>query len=210
MRILELFSGTASFSNIAKERGHNVFTIDNQKKFNPDLCKNIIKVEANEIIKKFGFPDMIWASPPCTRFSIANHRHWNNQEPNPDTIRDIDLIHHTLKIIFRLHPKFWILENPKGRLRWILGNPPNTVYYGSYGHPVLKPTDLWGFYPKINFKKKPNKKLGKWSYDIQRDAKNKGVIPAELCNQIIKQLENNLDQNPPLKTPNNLQRENQQ
>jgi site-specific DNA-cytosine methylase len=31
MKILELFSGTGSFSNAAKERGHQVFTIDFDK-----------------------------------------------------------------------------------------------------------------------------------------------------------------------------------
>jgi len=31
MKILELFSGTESFSKVARERGHVVFTVDNDK-----------------------------------------------------------------------------------------------------------------------------------------------------------------------------------
>lgn len=190
MKILELFSGTESFSKVARERGHECFTVDNDKQFDPDLCKNIMRLEANEIIEKFGYPDIIWASPPCPRFSIANStRHWKNKEPRPDTLRDIDLIHHTLKIIFRLHPKFWFLENPRGRLRWIIGTPPNSVFYGAYGHVVLKETDLWGYYPKIKFRPKPKEALGKFSEDLGRSSKARSVVPEELCLEIIKACE---------------------
>lgn len=192
MKILELFSGTESFSKVARERGHECFTVDMDKRFKPSLCKNIFRLEANEIIDKFGYPDIIWASPPCPRFSIATHRHWENQEPRPDTLRDIDLMHHTLQLIFRLHPKFWILENPKGRLRWILGNPPNTTYYGSYGHPIAKETDLWGYYPKIKFKGKPKEKMGVFAEDLGRSSKARSVIPGKLCEEIIKSCEREL------------------
>lgn len=188
MKILELFAGTESFSKVAKERGHEVFTIEINPKFNPSLCKDIMKVTAQEIIEKFGYPDLIWASPPCTNFSIATHRHWENKQPKEETIESIKLLHHTLGLIFQLHPKYWILENPKGRMRWIMGNPPNTVRYGAYGHPVAKATDLWGYYPKINFKELKEKK-GKWSYAIQRDAKNRSIVPKELCEQILRECE---------------------
>lgn len=40
MKILELFCGTGSFSKVAESRGHQVFTVDIEKKFNPDLCRN--------------------------------------------------------------------------------------------------------------------------------------------------------------------------
>lgn len=191
MKILELFSGTESFSKVARERGHDCLTIDNNEKLKPDLLRDILTVDADEIINNWGYPNFIWASPPCTHFSIATHRHWENQEPKPQTIESIKLLHHTLGLIMNLHPKFWILENPRGRMRWIMGNPPNTVFYGAYGHSVAKPTDLWGFYPKINFKPL-TKKTGDWSFAIKRDAVSRAVIPRELCLQIIKSLESNL------------------
>jgi len=49
MKILELFSGTESFSKVAKARGHRVFTIDNNPKFEPDLCKDILDVTIEDI-----------------------------------------------------------------------------------------------------------------------------------------------------------------
>ncbi len=41
MEVLELFSGTESFSKVARERGHNTFSIDNEESFNPNLCKDM-------------------------------------------------------------------------------------------------------------------------------------------------------------------------
>ena len=69
MKILELFSGTESFSTVARERGHDTVTIDNDSEFNPTICIDILKYlpmfHENEM------PDIIWASPPCEGFSVA-------------------------------------------------------------------------------------------------------------------------------------------
>lgn len=64
MNIVEFCSGTGSFSNIAKERGHKTFTIDIEPSFKPDLCKDILKVTKEDIPFQ---PDIIWASPPCQK-----------------------------------------------------------------------------------------------------------------------------------------------
>ncbi|GAG54403.1 unnamed protein product, partial [marine sediment metagenome] len=68
MKILELFSGTESFSKIAEAKGHKCFTVDNDKRFNPSLCKDILLLQKADI--PFN-PDVIWASPPCTEYSHA-------------------------------------------------------------------------------------------------------------------------------------------
>ncbi len=38
MKIIEFYCGTKSFSEVAKNEGHEVFTIDFNPKFKPDLC----------------------------------------------------------------------------------------------------------------------------------------------------------------------------
>jgi len=123
MKVLELFSGTASFSKIAKARGHETFTIDNNPAHNPDWCVDIRKISREDILERFGEPDIIWASPPCQHFSIACHKHWRQRRPLPQTKGSIELISHTIKLILDLFPKFWFLENPRGRLRFVLGKP---------------------------------------------------------------------------------------
>jgi site-specific DNA-cytosine methylase len=68
MHVLELFSGTASFSSAASLRGHSCTTIDNDQKMDPDICTDIMTMDIS-ILKR---PDIIWASPPCTCFSVAS------------------------------------------------------------------------------------------------------------------------------------------
>ena len=44
MQTIELFSGTKSFSAVARRFGHKTFTVDNDNSFSPDLCKDINQV----------------------------------------------------------------------------------------------------------------------------------------------------------------------
>jgi len=48
MKILELFSGTESFSKVARERGHECLTVDNNPLFDADLTMDILKFDAKK------------------------------------------------------------------------------------------------------------------------------------------------------------------
>ncbi len=212
MNILELFSGTESFSNIARARGHKVFTIDNDSRFNPDLCIDIIDLKLKDIPFK---PDVIWASPPCTCFSVASIRHyWVDGKPkNEKTINAINIIKKTISIIKELNPKFWIIENPRGMLRkqdFMIELKRDTVTYCQYGFKTQKPTDLWN---NLNHNFKPMCKPGASCHEkasrgaragIQginnsfSDLGSKGkvlraIIPEKLCLEIIKFIEKEND-----------------
>ena len=90
MIIVELFSGTESFSKVARERGHQCFTVDMDISFNPDLCIDILNFDISMLPGKFKSPDFIWASPPCTTFSVASIRHyWENGKPKKITKTEI-------------------------------------------------------------------------------------------------------------------------
>ena len=98
MNILELFSGTESFSNIARYMNHRTFTVDSNASFNPDLCIDIFDLTTDMIPFK---PDIIWASPPCTCFSVASiGTHWNKDYTPKTANADIALmlIHKTLEL----------------------------------------------------------------------------------------------------------------
>lgn len=145
LKILELFSGTESFSKVARERGHEVFTIDNDEQFNPNLCKDILDVTVNDIPFK---PDIIWASPPCTSFSVASiYRHWKEGYPKSHkAFIGLAIVCKTIELIKELKPRFWFIENPRGMLRkqkLMEGLDRSTVTYCQYGHTVQKPTDIW-------------------------------------------------------------------
>ena len=76
MKILELFAGTRSIGKAFEAKGHEVFSIEWSKDFeNIDLYADIMTVKAEDILQKFGRPDVIWASPDCSTFSIAAISH---------------------------------------------------------------------------------------------------------------------------------------
>lgn len=76
MKVLELFAGTRSIGKAFEARGHQVFSVEWDKDFdNIDLYKDVLQVTAEEIIEKFGRPDVIWASPDCATYSIAAISH---------------------------------------------------------------------------------------------------------------------------------------
>lgn len=207
MKILELFSGTASFSKIAKEMGHEVFTVDNDSQHNPDLCIDILDFTPAHLPREFACPDFIWASPPCTTFSVASIRHyWENGKPKNDKcLLGISIVKKTIEIIKALNPKYWIIENPRGMLRkqeFMLELHRDTVTYCQYGAKVMKPTDLWN---NLNHTFKPMCKNGMPCHErASRGARNgvqginnsfsnlgsrgrvmRAVVPPELCKEIL-------------------------
>lgn len=76
MKVLELFAGTQSIGKAFEAHGHQVFSVEWDKSFEDiDLYEDVLKITPEEIIEKFGRPDVIWASPDCTTYSIAAISH---------------------------------------------------------------------------------------------------------------------------------------
>lgn len=145
MRVLDLFAGLGGWSAAFKVRGHEVITIDLDYRFNPTYCRDIGQLES---LNAFGKFDIILASPPCNTFSVLTISHyWPNKEPNFKAKLMIELTRHTIKLIQDHNPKFWVVENPVGMMRRVLGKPPISVTYCQYGLKYRKPTDLWGSIP---------------------------------------------------------------
>lgn len=128
IKVLELFAGTRSIGKAFEEKGHEVFSVEWDKRFGDiDLYEDIMKVTANDIIQKFGRPDVIWASPDCTSYSVAaisRHRkrgYGENLEPVSDYAKFCDRVNqHVLCLILALSPKYWFIENPRGGCgKWI-------------------------------------------------------------------------------------------
>jgi len=144
-----MFSGLGGFSQAFKDRGHDIVTIDIEKKFKPTICLDIMKITSKELIEGYGEFDVILASPPCNCFSCMSiPRYWKNGLPLKEAKDAIELVKHTLNLIYDILPKYWFLENPMGMLRTVIGNPPVQIFYAQYGEDRLKPTDVWGRHPK--------------------------------------------------------------
>lgn len=164
MKVLELFAGTRSIGKAFEARGHEVFSIEWDKRFeNIDLYADIMTVTAADIIREFGRPDVIWASPDCATFSIAaisHHRRKNEETGNLDPVSEYakfcdKVDQHVLRLILALSPVYWFIENPRGGMRkmtWMQGLPRYTVTYCQYGDTRMKPTDIWTNHPDPGFK----------------------------------------------------------
>lgn len=168
--MLELFAGTRSIGKAFEKRGHEVFSIEWNKDFkNIDLYEDISKVTSDQILQLFGRPDVIWASPDCSTFSIAaisHHRRKNkitgSLEPITDYAKFCDMVdQHVIELINELKPRYWFIENPRGGMRkmsFMQGLPRYTVTYCQYelDKPInerrMKPTDIWTNHPNPKFK----------------------------------------------------------
>lgn len=208
MKVLELFAGTRSISKAFEKRGHETYSVEWNKDFdNITLYEDINNLTAEKIIELCnGVPDVIWASPDCTTYSIAgisHHRIKNNETGNlvpvSDYARFCDKTNkYLLNLIRELKPKYYFIENPRGGLRkmdFMQGIPRYTITYCQYGDNRMKPTDIWTNYPDPNFK--PMCKNGdnchekaprgsKTGTQGLKNSKERSKIPEKFCEYIVK------------------------
>ena len=207
MIILELFAGTRSISKEFEKRGHKTFSIEWNKDFeNIDLYEDINNVSIKDIIKLCGdVPDVIWASPDCTTYSVAgisHHRRKNKETNSLDPISEYakfcDKTNiYVLELIKELNQKLYFIENPRGGLRkmhFMQNLPRYTVTYCQYGDNRMKPTDIWTNYPNPKFKSMCHNgdkchesapRGSKTGTQGLKDAKERSVIPRKLCEYIV-------------------------
>lgn len=201
MKVLELFAGTASFGKVAFSRGHRVFTSDFDPQFETDYCVDIMKFDVSKVPFK---PDFVWASPPCESFSVASiGHHWNvdNTPKTQEAVEGMARVEKAIELIEQLQATYWVIENPRGKLRKLLfmqGFTRYTVTYCQYGDTRMKPTDLWTNIPNLELK--PVCKNGAPCHVAAprgsrtgtqgiKTYKDRSRIPPQLCLSILEQLE---------------------
>jgi hypothetical protein len=205
MKVLELFAGTRSIGKAFEARGHEVFSVEWDKSFdNISLYADIGCLTAKDIIRKFGVPDVIWASPDCATYSIAAISHHREQveggnlAPKSEYAKFCDKVNkNVLDLIAELKPRFYFIENPRGGLRkmdFMKGLYRYSVTYCQYGDKRMKPTDIWTNHPNPKFK--PPCKNGDSCHEAAprgaktgtqglKGSKERAVIPKLLCEHIV-------------------------
>ena len=157
MLVFDFFAGTGSSTQAFEDAGHTVITFELDKQFDVTEQVDIMELTAIELFRKYGRPDFVWASPPCTAFSVASiGHHWTGGAgayvPKTEAASfNQQLVWKTRSLIAGLNPKLgWLIENPRGVLRKlppVQGLTRRTVTYCQYGDNRMKPTDLWGEVP---------------------------------------------------------------
>ena len=145
VKVLELFAGSRSIGKAAESLGYEVYSSDLNNFEGIDYPIDILDFDTSKVPFK---PDIIWASPPCTTYSIAaiSHHRPQNKPLSDFAIKSDNMVKKTISIIKELNPKYWYIENPRGMLRkqtFMQGLPRTTVWYCTYGDKRAKPTDIW-------------------------------------------------------------------
>lgn len=206
LKVLELFAGTRSISKAFEERGHETFSVEWSKDFeNINMYADILTVTADDILREFGRPDVIWASPDCSTFSIAAISHHRRKNPITGDLEPVseyakfcdEVDQHVLRLIMALSPKYWFIENPRGGMRkmsWMQGLPRYTVTYCKYGDTRMKPTDIWTNHPDPKFLPmckngdpchEPAPRGSKTGTQGLKGSKERSIIPQKLCEHIV-------------------------
>jgi hypothetical protein len=208
MKTLELFSGTKSFSKVAKARGHETWTVDINPDFQPDHVGDMLHTHTQELIKqKVLDADVVWMSPVCTWWSLAaGNTYWDEfRMPRSQecytAIKMMMFCRYIADLCVK-HRKIFFIENPNGRCVWILDNKYlHRVWYCRYGHKNAKPTNIYhnlkGWLPKTCFNgnkdchHQPAKRGSKTGTQGLKGAKERGVIPPQLFEEIFDVIDRN-------------------
>lgn len=126
--VLELFCGTGSVGEALKKKGYEVISLDITSYKNypqPTHQGDILEFDYKQYPK--GHFDIIWASPPCTYYSIMQTCNLGKSITQPTGEKEISTketiernrnisdtwVAKTLEIIDYFKPDLWFIENPQ-------------------------------------------------------------------------------------------------
>ena len=214
MKVLELFAGTRCIGKAFEKKSHEVYSLEWDKQHKDiDWYVDIGAITVNDVIERFGVPDIVWASPDCSSYSIAaisHHRRKDengNLSPVSDYAKFCDNVNkNVLKLIndlLKINPNLlYFIENPRGGLRkmsFMKDIPRYTITYCQYGDDRMKPTDIWTNYLNPNFKPMckngdschvPAPRGSKTGTQGRKGKVERSLIPSEFCNYVVHICEN--------------------
>ena len=109
-RILSLCDYTGVWSKPYRDNGYEVIQVD--LKYGQDIRLFCYQDDIHGII----------AQPPCTHFAGSGARWWKQKGEKP-LLEGLALVDACLRFVAVCNPKWWVLENPVGRLKRWIGNP---------------------------------------------------------------------------------------
>jgi hypothetical protein len=186
--MVDLYAGLGGASEAMIQTGWDVLRIDN----NPLLSgvENMVMMDIKSLQpKRCPFKDyeaqidLVWASPPCRDFSNGfSAPRPTAQRAGLDFEPDMSLLEEAIRIIDKLKPRYWVIENVRGAIKDFepyLGSP--RLIIGAFV--------LWGNFPIFEMPQEWTHSKGgpgsgdKHSSDPLR-ANYRALIPFELSEQL--------------------------
>ena len=153
--ILSLFDYSGNWPSPYKQAGYDVYQVDIK------LGIDVLELQPEDI------PDNVYgilAAPPCTDFAGSGAQYWKAKDLDGRTDSSLALVDKTLEIISWCDPKFWVLENPVGRLSKLRPQLGDPWYFQPwhYGDAYTKKTGLWGNFNKSLIKQEVTPDPNSW------------------------------------------------
>lgn len=160
MMMLDICAGLGGASQVMRERGWIVVTLDNDPRFGCDITANLSTWQYTGPT-----PDLLWISPPCTEFARESMP-WCRTGNTPD----LSLVEAARRLVGEIRPRYWILENVRGAVPY-LGQPRE----------IHGPFYLWGYFPPLG---RPRLAMRpKESYSSKQQAE-RAMIPRALSEAV--------------------------
>ena len=150
--MLEVFSGGATLTGVARKLGIEALTLDNDPRTTPDILVDILEWDYQS--GRWGVLDYIHCSVPCQEFSICKTR----GERNLHLARQIAgrtraIIEHFLALnprpVFTVEsPRTSLLRHDESVKGWAWAD----CCYCCYGSAMKKPTRIWHNLPRLDLK----------------------------------------------------------
>ena len=134
MVILDLCGGTGAWSKPYLDAGYEVIRVDLED------GKDVRLLEFGTLNREI---QGILAAPPCTHLALSGARWWS-EKGTIALLEGLSVVDACLRVVIVGKPKWWVLENPVGRLVNFLGSYKLIFNPCDYGDPYTKKTCLWG------------------------------------------------------------------
>lgn len=218
IKTAEFYAGSRSFSKAAKIYGAETFCVDWNPYEGIDLVADVGGIGLFDLPY---IPNVVWASPECTTYSVAGLRfHRKGIYPVSDYANRCDATNikflEFIRDLIALNPRLiYFLENPRGILRnmpFLLdflkntGGVRRTIWYCQYGDRIAKPTDI--FTNCLSWTPRPPCRNGNPNCHHEKVGHNDGsrgvqslpsgtlarsAVPKQLCFEVVEHLLENYD-----------------
>ena len=145
--IISLFDHTGNWSRPWAEAGYNVVRVDLQDGIdvNDFSAGYLMEWAADQGIDAANVYGMLIAAP-CTDFANSGARWFKEKDQDGRTEASKNLVFQALKSVEFFRPKFWVLENPTGRIQRLTNLPKARYSFHPwhFGEDYTKATQLYG------------------------------------------------------------------